>query len=90
LRSAGASHPPVHAINRGIFIEGVGCVLAGIFGTGTGTTSLSQNIGAIGISKVGSRRVIQVSGLIMVIFALIGKIGAVFVSIPEPGGLRLH
>ena len=38
----------------GIFVEGVGCVLAGIWGTGNGMTSYSENIGAIGITKVWS------------------------------------
>ena len=37
----------------GIFVEGIGCVLAGMWGSGTGTTSYSENIGAIGITKVG-------------------------------------
>lgn len=36
----------------GIFVEGIGCVLAGMWGSGTGTTSYSENIGAIGITKV--------------------------------------
>ena len=36
----------------GIAMEGIGCILAGAFGTGTGTTSYSENIGAIGITKV--------------------------------------
>ena len=36
----------------GIGIEGIGCVLAGAFGSGSGTTSYSENIGAIGITKV--------------------------------------
>lgn len=47
-----APMPPVHAINRALFVEGIGGVLSGILGTGTGTTTLSQNIGAIGITKV--------------------------------------
>ena len=33
-------------------MEGFGCVLAGMWGSGTGTTSYSENIGAIGITKV--------------------------------------
>ena len=76
-------------MNRGILVEGLGCVLAGMFGTGNGTTSFSENIGAISVTKVGSRRVIQAAGVLMVTFALIGKVGAVFISIPEPiiGGL---
>lgn len=36
----------------GIFFEGIGCVLAGVFGAGCGLTSISQNIGAIGITGV--------------------------------------
>ena len=48
----GAPPPPVHAINRGIWIEGIGTALAGLWGTGSGTTSYSQNIGAIGVTKV--------------------------------------
>lgn len=37
---------------RGIFIEGVSCVLDGLFGTGNGSTSSSPNIGVLGITKV--------------------------------------
>jgi len=33
-------------------VEGFGCILAGIWGTGSGTTSYSENVGAIGITKV--------------------------------------
>ena len=51
-RLAGAPPPPTHALNRGIGMEGIGCLLAGAFGTGNGTTSYSENIGAIGITKV--------------------------------------
>ena len=51
-RMSGAPPPPVHAINRGIGTEGVGCIIAGLFGTGNGTTSYSENIGAIGVTKV--------------------------------------
>jgi len=52
-RLSGAPPPPDHAINRGIAVEGVGCLLAGAWGSGNGTTSYSENIGAIGITKVG-------------------------------------
>ena len=38
----------------GIGIEGIGCMVAGAFGSGSGTTSYSENIGAIGITKVAS------------------------------------
>lgn len=37
---------------RGIFVEGLSCVLDGLFGTGNGSTSSSPNIGVLGITKV--------------------------------------
>jgi len=88
-RLSGAPPPPKHAINRGILWEGIGCLLAGAFGTGNGTTSYSENIGAIGITKVGSRRVVQWGAMVVMTIGVIGKIGAVFVSIPDPivGGI---
>jgi len=51
-RLSGAPPPPKHAINRGIGIEGIGCLLTGAFGSGNGTTTYSVNTGAIGITKV--------------------------------------
>ena len=51
-RISGAPAPPTHAMNRGIGTEGLGCMLAGIWGTGNGTTSYSDNIAAIGVTKV--------------------------------------
>ena len=51
-RLSGAPPSPTHAVNRGIGIEGIGCILAGAWGSGNGTTSYSKNIGAIGITKV--------------------------------------
>ncbi|XP_037090234.1 solute carrier family 23 member 2-like isoform X2 [Pollicipes pollicipes] len=86
---SGAPPPPVHAINRGIAMEGIGCALAGIFGTGNGTTSYSENIGAIGITKVASRRVLQWGAVIMMLFGMTGKFGALFITMPEPivGGM---
>lgn len=33
-------------------MEGLCCILAGAWGSGNGTTSYSENVGAIGITKV--------------------------------------
>ncbi|KAL2093742.1 hypothetical protein ACEWY4_011054 [Coilia grayii] len=90
-RLSGAPPPPKHAINRGIGMEGLGCLLAGAWGTGNGTTSYSENVGALGITKVGSRSVIVASGFLMVIMGVFGKIGAIFTTIPTPviGGMFL-
>ena len=43
-----------------------GCVLSGIFGTGNGATSFSENIGAIAITRVASRYVMAISGLALI------------------------
>ncbi|XP_028392387.1 solute carrier family 23 member 1-like [Dendronephthya gigantea] len=83
-RMSGAPPPPSHAINRGIGVEGIACFLAGAFGTGTATTSFSENIGVIGITRVGSRRVVQIGALCMILLALFGKFGALFSTIPQP------
>ncbi|XP_060570573.1 solute carrier family 23 member 1-like [Ruditapes philippinarum] len=81
---SGAPPPPQHAINRAILVEGFGCFLAGLWGTGQGTTSFGQNTGTIGITKVGSRFVVQVAACIMLVLGCVGKFGAVFTSIPQP------
>ncbi|XP_064455241.1 solute carrier family 23 member 2-like isoform X2 [Ornithodoros turicata] len=83
-RLSGAPPPPVHAVNRGIFMEGIGSVFAALWGAGCGLTSYSENIGAIGITKVASRRVIQYGAAIMLVLGTLGKMGAFLVTIPEP------
>lgn len=88
-RLAGAPAPPIHAINRGIFTEGISCIIAGLLGTGNGSTSSSPNIGVLGITKVGSRRVVQYGAGIMLVLGTIGKFTALFASLPDPilGGM---
>ncbi|MEA3313008.1 MAG: solute carrier family 23 protein [Caldisericota bacterium] len=79
-----APPPTERLISKGIGAEGVGCLVAGILQSGSGTTSYSENIGAIGITRVASRRVIRCGAIIMLIIPIIGKIGAVFASLPGP------
>ena len=62
-RLSGAPPPPRHAICRGIGMEGIGCLLTGALGTGNGTTSYSENIGAIGITKVNVFRFCHLQNL---------------------------
>ena len=59
-RICGAPPPPVHAVNRGVTVEGLGGLLSGIFGSGGATTSYSQNIGAIGFAKVDIKKTTSV------------------------------
>ncbi|XP_030637125.1 solute carrier family 23 member 1 [Chanos chanos] len=88
-RLSGAPPPPIHAINRGILTEGLCCIIAGLLGTGNGSTSSSPNIGVLGITKVGSRRVVQYGAGIMFLLGTFGKFTALFASLPDPilGGM---
>ncbi|XP_068816321.1 solute carrier family 23 member 1 isoform X6 [Struthio camelus] len=73
----------------GIFTEGISCIIAGLLGTGNGSTSSSPNIGVLAITKVGSRRVIQYGAGIMLVLGTVGKFTALFASLPDPilGGM---
>ena len=88
-RLAGAPIPSRKVVSKGIGMEGIGCLIAGIIGTGNGTTSYSENIGAIGLTRVGSRRVVQVGAVLMLLLGMVGKFGALFTTIPQPivGGM---
>ena len=44
----------------------------------------NENIGAMQMTRVGSRRVIQVAAVIIIVFSVIGKFGGLFASIPKP------
>ncbi|XP_069139588.1 solute carrier family 23 member 1-like [Argopecten irradians] len=76
--------PPAHAINRGIAMEGFFSGLAGLFGASHATTTFGGNIGIIGMTRVGSRRVFQTLGIQMAAVAVIGKFTAFFVTVPYP------
>lgn len=85
---AGAGDPTPQQISRGIGCEGVGCLLTGALG-GFSSTSYSENIGLIGLTKVGSRYVVQLGAVILILLGIFGKFGAVAAAIPGPvvGGL---
>ncbi|KAK9153060.1 hypothetical protein Sjap_000540 [Stephania japonica] len=83
-RLASATPPPVHVLSRGIGWQGIGILMDGLFGTGTGSTVSVENVGLLGSTRVGSRRVIQISAGFMIFFSILGKFGALFASIPFP------
>ncbi|WP_434737293.1 uracil-xanthine permease family protein [Haloarcula montana] len=90
-RMAGEGAPNKKRVNHGLGMEGIGNVFAGIMGTGNGSTSYTENIGAIGITGVASRYVVQVGALVMILVAFVGPFGAFVTTIPNPivGGLFL-
>ena len=71
-RIAGAPVPPPAIISRAVFIQGFSCMLVGFVGTANGTTAYNENIGAMQITRVGSRRVVQYGSAIIIVVALIG------------------
>ncbi|GFN75261.1 solute carrier family 23 member 2 [Plakobranchus ocellatus] len=83
-RAARVAHPPKFAFNRGIAVEGLATVMAGSLGCCHSTVSYGGNIGAISITGVASRRVFQLCGGLYVLAATIGKVGALFITIPMP------
>ncbi|KAK8507733.1 hypothetical protein V6N13_140481 [Hibiscus sabdariffa] len=83
-RLAIATPPPAYVLSRGIGWQGIGIMLDGLFGTVTGSTVSVENVGLLGLSRVGSRRVVQMSAAFMMFFSILGKFGAVFASIPFP------
>ncbi|CAN6689648.1 unnamed protein product [Malus baccata var. baccata] len=81
-RLASATIPPAHVLSRGIGWQGIGILLNGLFGTLSGSTVSIENVGLLGSTRVGSRRVIQISAGFMIFFSMLGKFGALFASIP--------
>ncbi|XP_071090074.1 solute carrier family 23 member 2-like isoform X3 [Haliotis cracherodii] len=83
--------PPPHAVNRGVAMEGFSSTIGAMIGGICASTSYSENIGAIAITKIASRKVFVTAGILLVLAGVIGKIGAIFTIIPDPiiGGVNL-
>ncbi|KAL9264762.1 Nucleobase-ascorbate transporter 11-like protein [Drosera capensis] len=79
------SKPPTPGIvSRGIGMEGFCSILAGLWGTGTGSTTLTENVHTINSTKVANRGAIQLGAVFLVIISVMGKIGGILASIPLP------
>ncbi|PQM39346.1 hypothetical protein Pyn_04226 [Prunus yedoensis var. nudiflora] len=83
-RYGSATPLPPSVLGRGIGWLGINTFLDGIFGTLTGSTASVENAGLLGLTHIGSRRVIQISAGFMLFFSVLGKFGAVLASIPLP------
>ncbi|KAH7523740.1 hypothetical protein FEM48_Zijuj06G0044100 [Ziziphus jujuba var. spinosa] len=83
-RYGGATPVPPSVISRGVGWLGVGALLNGMFGCLTGTTASVENAGLLALTRVGSRRVIQISAGFMIFFSVFGKFGAFFACVPLP------
>ncbi|PWA74872.1 xanthine/uracil permease family protein [Artemisia annua] len=83
-RYGSATHVPASVLSRGAAWLGIGIMMDGMWGTGTGSTASVENVGLLAVTRVGSRRVVQMSAGFMFFFSILGKFGAIVASIPLP------
>ncbi|XVE83051.1 hypothetical protein DITRI_Ditri16bG0056100 [Diplodiscus trichospermus] len=78
-----SSKPPTpQVVSRGIALEGFCSMLAGLWGSGTGSTTLTENTHTINITKMGSRKAVVFGALFLILFSFVGKVGAILASVP--------
>eukprot|EP00253_Pinus_taeda_P009506 PITA_09506 len=75
--------PTRNVVSRGIGLEGLTSLLAGLWGTGTGMTTLTENVHTVAVTKVGSRRAVEFGAYILIVLSFIGKVGGFVASIPQ-------
>ncbi|MCO5611147.1 hypothetical protein L7F22_065397 [Adiantum nelumboides] len=78
-----ARAPTPGVVSRAIGLEGLTSALAGIWGIGTGASTLTENVHTIAVTKMGSRRTVEFGACVLVLMSLVGKIGAFIASIPQ-------
>jgi len=87
-RAAGEPEPTRRQVDRGLGAEGIACFVTGLLG-GFASTSYSENIGLVALTRVASRRVVYLAAALLVGLGLTAKFGAAVATIPSPivGGL---
>ncbi|XP_036176457.1 solute carrier family 23 member 3 isoform X1 [Myotis myotis] len=76
--------PPPHACSRGLSLEGLGSVLAGMLGSPLGTASSFPNVGTVSLIQAGSQRVAHLVGLLCVALGLSPRLAHLLTTIPLP------
>nr|XP_033803245.1 solute carrier family 23 member 3 [Geotrypetes seraphini]XP_033803246.1 solute carrier family 23 member 3 [Geotrypetes seraphini] len=76
--------PPIprHACNRGICMEAIGNLLSGILGSVSGAACSVPNVGAIGLTKAGSRHSVQLCALLCVLLGMSPRLTELLTTIP--------
>lgn len=69
-----AMAPTPGVVSRGIGLEGFCSILAGLWGSGTGSTTLTENVHTIDITKVASRKIVEVGAVFLIVFSFIGTV----------------
>ncbi len=68
---------------RGLANDGLSAIFGGCMNAFP-DTSFAENVGLVGLTKIKSRWVVAVCGVLLVIMGFIPKLGAVVASIPDP------
>ncbi len=68
-------------LSAGLRTDGLGTLIGGIFNTFP-YTSFSQNVGLVGVTGIKSRFVCVAGGLILILFGLVPKMGALVEALP--------
>jgi hypothetical protein len=77
-------------IGAGILADGIGSICGGLVGSFS-NTSFSQNVGLISLTKVASKHVAVMAGVLLVLLGLLPKLAGIINGIPQPvlGGVGL-
>ncbi len=65
--------PPPGVVSRGIGLEGLTSFLAGLWGTGAGASTLTENVHTIAVTKMGSRRAVEFGACVLILVAVVGE-----------------
>jgi uracil-xanthine permease len=68
-------------VRGAVAADGLGSAVAALFG-GVPLISYDQNVGAISLTGVGSRFVVAAAGMILILMALLPKVGALIAIVP--------
>lgn len=77
-------------VGSGVLADGVGSIIGGVVGAFP-NTSFSQNVGLIPLTKVASKHVAIMAGILLVILGLFPQFAALINGIPQPvlGGVGI-
>lgn len=87
-RTTGQDYLEKPGLHRTLMGDGIATAWAGIFG-GPPNTTYGENVGVLAITKVYNPIVVQVAALLVLLFSLSPKVGALLGTIPQPvmGGI---
>ncbi len=69
-------------VASGVLCDGIGSAISGLFGAGP-NTAFSQNVGLITLTKVASRRVMILAGIILAFLGVFPKLSALIAVMPS-------